>query len=231
MLLAGLFLIMIAAGSVRGAEHSSMGSGDRPELSTPASRGPVKLRHVGFSETQLDALVANGFGHKPRGSEARVQLFYHYFKTPRDPGISAPAWLDASLGNMIRHPVWQNPAEGVLNEAQLWQAPPAILFDFFEMIRKTFPAARGGTEASPPFLYSDLDDDRARFAQAVDRLQRAKLGKSLGGRGGAVIADLQRIVPEMKNVRDAAVAGDEKRFIAAVMAVASLSDAAFEALQ
>jgi hypothetical protein len=132
---------------------------------------------------------------------------------------------------MIRRPRWQDPVDGVLNEAQLWQAPPAVLYNFFEMIRKTFPAARGGTEASPPFLFRDMDDELARYAQAVDRLHRAKMGSSLGGRGRAVMADLQRIVPEMKNVRDAAVASDEKRYIASVMAVAALSDAAFKDLQ
>ena len=225
---AGFFLVVIAAGSVDG---SSLGSGDPPDLSPIASSGPTAFRHVRFSERQLDALVANGFGNKPQGSEARVQLFYHYFKADRDPAIAVPAWLTASLDSMIRRPVWQDPDEGVLNEAQLWQAPPSILYEFFETIRKTFPAARGGTEASPPFLFSDLDEKRARFAQAVNRLQRARLGKSLGGRGRAVIADLQRIVPEMKNVRDAAAAGDEERYIAAVMAVASLSDAAFQAAQ
>ncbi|HEX4047264.1 MAG TPA: hypothetical protein VH309_05495 [Elusimicrobiota bacterium] len=230
-LTAGFFLIMIAAGSARGAERSALGSGDRPGLPPPSSPGPATFRHVGFSESQLDALVANGFGHKSRGSEARVQLFYHYFKASRDPAITAPAWLDASLPSMIRRPAWQDPTDGVLNEAQLWQAPPAVLYDFFELIRKTFPVSRGGTEASPPFTYSDLDADRARYAQAVDRLRRAKLGKSLGGRGRAVIADLLRIVPELKNVRDAAAAGDKRRYISSVMAVASLSDAAFQALQ
>jgi hypothetical protein len=193
-----------------------------------APLGPVNLTHAGFTTDQMDALVGT---RRPQGSETRMQIFYHYFKAERDPAIVAPAWLDASLKTMLQRPAWKDPDEGVLNEAQLWQAPPSVLYEFFEMARKTFPTERGGAGKSPPFSYRDIDDECVRYFMTVDRLRRAKLGSSLGGRGRVVIADFQRIIPEMRKARDAAKAGDARRYIAAVMAVASISDAAFDALR
>ncbi|MDD5656171.1 MAG: hypothetical protein PHF00_02840, partial [Elusimicrobia bacterium] len=84
-----------------------------------------------FSPKEVKLLV-----DKTEGAEARSQIFYHYFKKDRDPGLAVPAWVDQTLDAMIKRPVWQDPEEGVINEAQLWQAPVSVLYEFFELTRK-----------------------------------------------------------------------------------------------
>jgi len=167
---------------------------------------------------------------KSDGSEARTQKFYHYFKKDRDPSLIVPLWIDSTLDAMLKKPVWQDPEEGILNEAQLWQAPVSVLYEFFELTRKTLLPADGGQLTPPASLIRDYSDNRVRFQMALDRLYRAHLGSSLGGRGRAIVADFDLIVKEMDSVMDGLVNGNVDRYREGVMGIAALTNNAFEAL-
>lgn len=162
------------------------------------------------------------------GAEARAQYIYHYFKKDRDPNLKVPTWVDEVLDAMLSRPVWQDPEEGVLNEAQLWQAPVSVLYEFFEHTRKTFPPEFNGSLTPPGVLIKDYEDSRVRFQMALDRLYRARLGDSLGGRGRAVLATYDLILREMESVLDALTSQDASRYHQAVVAVAALTHNAFE---
>jgi hypothetical protein len=181
--------------------------------------GRKSLRHARFTAKQIESLFGTGPSGGSIGSETRQQIFYHYFRQDRDPELPAPAWLDASLESMRRHQVWNDPEEGPINEAQVWQAPAAVLYEFFELLRSTLRVDGDGGAAAPAFHFDSFEAERVRYGLAVDRLRLTKPGGSLGGRGRAVLADFLRIVPELKMMQDAAVSGDEPRYIAAVMSV------------
>ena len=179
-----------------------------------------------FSAADVKFLV-----DKANGAEARSQVFYHYFKKDRDPSLTVPAWIDNTLDAMLKRPVWQDPEEGVLNEAQLWQAPASVLYEFFELTRKTFGPNDGGQLVQPGSLIRDYEDNRVRFQMSLDRLYRARMGNTLGGRGRTVLADYDLIVKEMDSVMAALTASDAESYKQAVIAIAALSNAAYNALQ
>lgn len=172
----------------------------------------------GFTRAQITYLI-----DQQNGAEARSQFIYHYFKKERDPQLKTPKWIDEVLEAMIARPVWQDPEEGVLNEAQLWQAPVSVLYEFFEHTRKTFPAEFNGTLQPPYTLIKDYEDSRVRFQMALDRLYRARMGDSLGGRGRAVLANFDLILKQMGSVLDALTSQDPKLYVDAVMAVGRLT--------
>lgn len=160
---------------------------------------------------------------KQEGAEYKSQIFYHYFKKDRDPGLAVPPWIDQTLDAMVRRPVWQDPEEGILNEAQLWQAPVSVLYEFFELTRKTFLPSEGGQLANPVTLLKDYEDNRIRFQMSLDRLYRARLGNSLGGRGRAVMAAFDLILKEMDSVIDALTSGDLPRYKEAILGVGGMT--------
>jgi tight adherence protein B len=169
---------------------------------------------------------------KKDGAETKVQIFYHYFKKDRDPGLQVPKWVDATLEPMLKRPVWQDPDEGILNEAQLWQAPVSVLYEFFELVRKSFPPDPFGGQMTPPGnLVRDYEDNRIRFQMSLDRLVRARLGSSLGGRGRVVIANFDLINKQMDSVMDGLINGNTERYRDAVMGIAALSNSSFDVLQ
>jgi hypothetical protein len=145
-----------------------------------------------FSKQDIEFLVG-----KQSGAEAKTQVFYHYFKKDREPGLQVPKWVDQTLDPMLKRPVWQDPDEGILNEAQLWQAPVSVLYEFFELARKSFPPSDGGQFVQPGSLIRDYEDNRIRFQMSLDRIVRARLGNSLGGRGRAVMSHFDLIAKQM----------------------------------
>ena len=185
-----------------------------------------EARGQGFSRDQIHAIVDTN-----TGAEARAQYFYHYFKPDRVSDLKPPAWVDEVLPGMLKRPVWQDPEEGILNEAQLWQAPVSVLYEFFEHTRKTFPAEFNGSLTPPYVLIKDYEDSRVRFQMALDRLYRARLGDSLGGRGRGVIANFELILREMDSVLDALTSQDPELYVQSVMAVASLTQQSYSILQ
>ncbi|MFA5139050.1 MAG: type II secretion system F family protein [Elusimicrobiota bacterium] len=179
----------------------------------------------GFTRAQIHDII-----DPQNGAEARAQYFYHYFKKERDDSLKPPPWVDEVLGAMLSRPVWQDPEEGVLNEAQLWQAPVSVLYEFFEHTRKTFPKEFSGEMRPPYTLIKDYEDSRVRFQMALDRLYRARLGDSLGGRGRAVIATFDLILKEMDSVLDALTSQDPNRYVDAVMNISYLTHEAHSIL-
>ncbi len=165
------------------------------------------------------------------GAETRVQMMYHYFKRDRDPGVVAPAWLDAKLGAMLSHPVWQDPDDGLLNEAQLWQSPDSVLYEFFELVRRSFPPSDGGKLESPGALIREYEDNRVKFQMAYDRLLRAPLRNSLNGRARAELAVYGLINSQLDGVMDGLINGNTARYKAAVIGIAALCQASYEILQ
>jgi len=162
------------------------------------------------------------------GAETRVQLMYHYFKKDHDPSIKTPAWLDRSLPAMLKRGVWQDPDDGVLNEAQLWQAPMAVLYEFYELTRGTFPPEYGGRLARASDLADQYRDSAAKMAMAVSRLRKARLEGSLDGRGRGALDVLDKIVLETDGLSSALAAKDESRFKPAVLAVAARTQDLFK---
>lgn len=184
---------------------------------------PSGARAQGFTRAQITELI-----DQQTGAEARSQFVYHYFKKDRDPQLKPPGWIDEVLDAMLNRPVWQDPEEGVLNEAQLWQAPVSVLYEFFEHTRKTFPPEFNGSLQPPYTLIKDYEDSRVRFQMALDRLYRARLGDSLGGRGRAVIANFDLMLKEMDSVLDALTSQDPQRYVDAVMAVGGLTQQVYK---
>ncbi len=178
-----------------------------------------------FTREQIKLLA-----DQQNGAEARSQYFYHYFKRDRDPNLKPPPWIDEVLGAMTQHAVWQDPEEGVLNEAQLWQAPAAVLYEFFQHTRKTYPPEFGGVYAQPAHLIADYEDARTRFQMALDRLYRARLGDSLGGRGRSLIATFDLTLKQMDALLDALANQDGKTYIECVMAIGRLTESAYQIL-
>lgn len=180
-----------------------------------------------FTRSQGEFLLG-----KKDGAETKIQIFYHYFKRDRDPGLQVPKWVDQTIEPMLKRPVWQDPDEGILNEAQLWQAPVSVLYEFFELVRKSFPPDPYGGQFMPPGnLIRDYEDNRIRFQMSLDRLVRARLGNSLGGRGRAVLAHFDLINKQMDSVMDGLINGKTERYKDAVIGIGALSNAAFEVLQ
>lgn len=200
--------------------------------------GAVPSRAQIFNREEIVFLVGSGKSGTPGqpkvdGAITRTQVFYHYFKRDRDPGLKnqVPKWVDQTLEAMLKRPVWQDPDEGILNEAQLWQAPASVLYEFFELVRKSLPPSDGGQLMPPGNLIKDYEDKRIRFQMSLDRLVRAKLGDSLGGRGRAVIAHFDLINKQYDSVMDGLINGDTQRYKNAVIAIGALTNGAFEALQ
>ena len=167
---------------------------------------------------------------KENGAEAKAQRFYHFFKKDRDPNLQVPRWAEETLDAMLKRPVWRDPEEGILNEGQFWQAPVSVLYEFFELTRKTLLPSDGGQLANPAALIRDYEDNRVRFQMSLDRIYRARLGSSLGGRGRAVIANFDLIVKEMDSVLDGLTSADTAGYRAGVLAVAALSNNAYSVL-
>ncbi len=179
---------------------------------------------VGKKDPATNAVVQEG-------AEGKIQIFYHYFKRDRDSKLHVPAWLDKNLNAMQGHAVWIDPDEGTLNEAQLWQTPASVLYEFFELVRQSFPPDDGGKLVTPGALIREYEDARIRFQMSCDRLVRARLGNSLGGRGRAVLANFELINKQMDSVMDGLINGNTPRYKAAVIGIGALTEAAYEVMQ
>jgi len=169
-----------------------------------------------FSRAELLALTDDD-----DGAETRAQLIYHYLKKDRAPGLKTPAWIDRALPAMLKHGVYQDPDDGLLNEAQLWQAPVAVLYEFFELTRATYPASYGGRLAKATDLAAQYRDNATKLALATQRLRDARLEGSLDGRGREALDALDKIVVAADGLAGSLAAPDESRFKPSVLAIAA----------
>jgi hypothetical protein len=164
------------------------------------------------------------------GAETCAQLMYHYLKKDRDPLLKPPKWIDAQRAALDRE-AYRDPDDGALTEAQLWQAPLAVLYEFFEITRRTYPPTYGGFLARPETLAVAYRDDDERMRLAVGRLSSLHLEGSLGGRGREAIERLEKISAEIDGLAGSLSARDESRFKTSALAVAEQTRALYRAFQ
>jgi tight adherence protein B len=179
----------------------------------------------------------------------KMQLFYYYLAPEKDEKIISypmtckgvkstfvmPKWIEAAVPEMIGRKVWRDPEEGEISEAQLWQTPVSIIYEYLELTRKTFPPEQGGANIQPGLLVKEYADIRIRFQMSMDRLYRARtrevnMGDSMDGRGRTIMAQFALILKQMESIADAISSTDQKAYAAAVVASSSLSQDAFRML-
>lgn len=146
-----------------------------------------------------------------------MQLFYYYLAPELDvkvtyrptgchnekTALKIPGWLEAGRPAMLARKVWKDPEEGDLSEAQLWQTPVSILYEFLSKA----PASRD--------LQAELagyEDMRIRFMMSVDRVSRAGLETSFGGRGGPMLDGLNDLMRDFDEMTEAASDSGRKKF-------------------
>jgi len=182
-------------------------------------------------------------------SAMKTQLFYYYLAPERDPKIlkysmtckgakvtyDMPKWVETVVPEMVGRKVWRDPEEGEISEAQLWQTPVSIIYEYLELTRKTFPPEAGGANIQPGLLVKEYADIRIRFQMAMDRLYRARtrdmnMGDSMQGRGRTVMASFALILKEMESISDAISSSNSRRYAEAVTASAVMGEDAFRTL-
>ena len=177
-------------------------------------------------------------------AERKIQLFYYYLELNRDPEVinakvecngeertvAMPNWMDEEVKAMSGRKVWREPAEGELSEAALWQTPVALLYSFTDVTKKTFPRDKKGDAIIPSKLIKEYADINVRYQLALDRIYRARLFSSFGGRGRSILATFDLISKEMESLSDALSSNDSDRYAASVTAISVLTQDAFSEL-
>jgi hypothetical protein len=173
-----------------------------------------------------------------------MQLFFHYLKPDADAGlkdheldcagkktlVQKPEWLVNALPGMARRKVWRDSEEGDLSEAQLWQTPVSIIYDFLAMAKGAFPKD-ASSAAAPPFTQEkEYDDLLYRYRMVLDRIHRSKLETSMAGRGAGLLSAFNRVLEPLDAVADALPAGDAEAFRHGADAVAGDARDAFARL-
>jgi len=193
-----------------------------------------------FSQNEMDEISC---------AALKMQLFYYYLAPEKDEKIVSypmtckgvkstfvmPKWIETAVPEMTGRKVWRDPEEGEISEAQLWQTPVSIIYEYLELTRKTFPPEQGGANIQPGLLVKEYADIRIRFQMSMDRLYRARtrevnMGDSMDGRGRTVMAQFALILKQMESIADAISSTDQKAYAAAVVASAALSQDAFRML-
>lgn len=176
----------------------------------------------------------------------KMQLFYYYLAPERDEKVTnytmtckgakvtyvMPKWLETGVPEMLGRKVWRDPEEGEISEAQLWQTPVSIIYEYLELTRKTFPPEAGGANIQPGLLVKEYADIRIRFQMAMDRLYRARtrdvnMGDSMEGRGRTIMAQFAIVLKEMESISDAISSTNQRRYAEAVTASAVLCQDSF----
>lgn len=146
-----------------------------------------------------------------------MQVFYYYLDASQDPkvrdratachpgktALKMPDWLQSSLPAMLERKVWKDPEEGELSEALLWQTPVSILYEFLSKALKT---------GDPQAELDGYEDMRIRFMMSVDRVSRAGLESSFGGRGGPMLGVLNNLMRDFDEVTEAASDASKVKF-------------------
>lgn len=204
-----------------------------------------------FVTDSADAAVlfSNAAMNQVTCASKKMQLFYYYLSGSADATVQKyhekgvcgnstiimPKWINDKLPEMINRKVWRDPEEGAISEATVWQTPISILYEFFDVTRKTFPSDFGGAGIPPGMLVKEYSDIRIRYQLALDRLYRARtkdfiMGDSLMGRGRTVMATFNLLLKEMESVSDAISSADTGRYAEAILASSVLSQDAFAML-
>jgi len=145
-----------------------------------------------------------------------MQLFYYYLSPVQDakvknratschPGktsLQLPAWLERALPEMTARKVWKDPEEGEISEAVVWQTPVSILYEATARLAAADPMADS----------AGFNDMRIRFIMSVERVTKAGLETSFGGRGGPMLATLDAATRGFDGLTGALAKDDRKAF-------------------
>ncbi|MDA8130237.1 MAG: hypothetical protein M0011_01905 [Elusimicrobia bacterium] len=146
-----------------------------------------------------------------------MQLFYYYLAPQLEEKVKSrktdchgskttlelPGWLEKARPAMLERKVWRDPEEGELSEAALWQTPVSVLYEF---------ASKAQRGADPLALEAEYADMRVRFMMSLDRLYRSGLQDSMGGRGAALLADMDGIMKDFDGIMEDVSDSDRKGF-------------------
>ena len=146
-----------------------------------------------------------------------MQVFYYYLDASQDPkvrdratschpgktSLKMPDWLQSALPAMLARKVWKDPEQGELSEALLWQTPVSILYEFLSKAPKT---------EDPQAETAGYEDMRIRFMMSVDRVSKAGLESSFGGRGGPMLGVLNGLMRDFDEVTEAATDASRVKF-------------------
>jgi len=172
----------------------------------------------------------------------KMQIFFYYLASNRSQTgdeheieckgrkekIKSPLWVNEELPRMLGTKAWRDPVEGDITEAQLWQTPISLVYAYMEIAKKTFMPADGGSGVPPSMLTREFADAKVRYQLSLDRVYRARLFDSMGGRGRTMLSLLSLIDKEMDAVGDALATNNQDQFISAVTAAAVLSQDMFQ---
>ncbi|MBI4055902.1 MAG: type II secretion system F family protein [Elusimicrobia bacterium] len=150
---------------------------------------------TGLSESQIQTLET---------SKRLTQEIYHH------PSFQKPE---------LQSPAWNDPNEGLLSQARLWQDAVAVLYEFFEITRRSYPKKLGGEDLPPGVLMVDYQSNRVRFQMALDRLYRAHLGDSLDGKGRSLISMMEMALKEMDSFLNAIATSRAKQYQDSLLAI------------
>jgi len=142
--------------------------------------------------------------------------------------ITAPAWLAGEISSMTSREV--QIGRDNWTEARLWQEPLAVIHDFSELVRKTFPVKNGGLGLPQKFLYPGCLDALVRLDKAVANLRRERLAGSFGGRGDLVFSSLEKALAALDELEKAYDVGGQVAFYEKTAAVLRNGEEAFGAL-
>ncbi len=126
--------------------------------------------------------------------------------------LKMPGWLEKDLPAMRERKVWTDPEEGKLSEAGLWQTAFSILYELAATTKKTLPPSEGGAGAPLSALEAQYNDMRLRFIMSLDRITRAELEGSFGGRGTALLATMNTVIERLDAMTRAVEKGDQEAF-------------------
>ncbi|NLO92416.1 MAG: hypothetical protein GX410_10575 [Elusimicrobia bacterium] len=172
----------------------------------------------------------------------KMQIFFYYLASNRSQTgdeheieckgrkekVKSPLWINEELPRMLGTKAWRDPVEGEITEAQLWQTPISLVYAYMEIAKKTFMPADGGSGVPPSMLTREFADAKVRYQLSLDRVYRARLFDSMGGRGRTMLSLMSLIDKEMDAVGDALAANNQDQFISAITATAVLSQDMFQ---
>lgn len=126
--------------------------------------------------------------------------------------LKMPGWLEAALPAMRERKVWKDPDGEELTEAQLWQTAFSILYELAATTQKTLPNPEGGAAVPLSVLEAQYNDMRLRFIMSVDRIARAGLEGSFGGRGTAMLYTMNEVMERLDGMTGAIAKPDRETF-------------------
>lgn len=197
-----------------------------------------------FQLNSFSGIFSNYQMEEIKCASTKTQLFYFYLTPNRADNIKdfsfkckgqdvryiMPSWIDTILTQMIATKVWRDPEEGEVSEADLWRTSISIVYEFLEVTKKTFPPEQGGPGIQPALLVKEYADVKIRFQMSLDRLYRARLGKSFDGRGRTILAIYTLILKEMEAILESIATSDPKKYNAAVVAISVFAQDAFSVI-